>query len=97
MRKIKPFIFAYCKIKTKFGYIFLSTKFNSDYIVLHRFDDKYNLVLSCKDGKTGALREASLTKSVACFIDETGVIVYDLIEPEVSKLHNSLLSERKDK
>jgi signal peptidase complex subunit 2 len=24
--------------------------------------DKYNLVLSCKDGKTGTLREASLVK-----------------------------------
>lgn len=62
-----------------------------------RYDDKYNLVLSCRDSKTGATREASLTKSVACFIDENGVIVYDLIEPEVSKLHNSISQDRKDK
>lgn len=62
-----------------------------------RYDDKYNLVLTCRDGKTGAVREASLTKSVASFIDENGVIIYELIEPEVCKLHNSISQDRKDK
>uniref|UniRef100_A0A1B6BZ02 Signal peptidase complex subunit 2 n=2 Tax=Clastoptera arizonana TaxID=38151 RepID=A0A1B6BZ02_9HEMI len=64
---------------------------------LKKFDDKYCLSLTCKDGKTGVVREANVSKSVANFIDESGVIIYDLIEPEVSKLHNSLLSDRKDK
>jgi len=64
---------------------------------LKKYDDKYNLVLMCRDSKSGVIREAQMTKSVACFIDEKGVIVYDLIEPEVSKLHNSISQDRKDK
>ncbi|KAG8305492.1 Signal peptidase complex subunit 2 [Homalodisca vitripennis] len=66
-------------------------------LIFARYDDKYNLVLSCRDSKTGAVRESQFLKSVACFIDENGVIVYDLIEPEVSKLHNSISQDRKDK
>ncbi|XP_033609467.1 probable signal peptidase complex subunit 2 isoform X2 [Cryptotermes secundus] len=62
-----------------------------------RYDDKYNLVLSCKDGKTGTLREASLVKSVANFFDDSGMLIYEVLEPEISKLHNSLLSDRKEK
>jgi signal peptidase complex subunit 2 len=62
-----------------------------------RYDDKYNLVLSCRDGKTGTLREASLVKSVANFFDENGTLIYEVLEPEISKLHNSLLSDRKEK
>jgi hypothetical protein len=65
--------------------------------VCFRYDDKYNLVLSCKDGKTGTLRGATLVKSVANFFDENGTLIYELLEPEISKLHNSLLSDRKEK
>uniref|UniRef100_A0A023F602 Signal peptidase complex subunit 2 n=1 Tax=Triatoma infestans TaxID=30076 RepID=A0A023F602_TRIIF len=65
--------------------------------VLKKYDDKYNLSLAMKDGKTGIVRSATIVRSVANFIDENGVIVHELIEPEVSKLHNSLLSERKEK
>lgn len=64
---------------------------------MFRYDDKYNLILTCKDGKTGAVRQANWTKSVADFIDENGVLVFELLDPEVSKLHNSILSEKKDK
>ncbi|KAJ4443794.1 signal peptidase complex subunit 2 isoform X2 [Periplaneta americana] len=64
---------------------------------LKKYDDKYNLVLTCKDGKTGTQREATLVKSVANFFDENGTLIYELLEPEISKLHNSLLSDRKDK
>ncbi|KAK9510487.1 hypothetical protein O3M35_005266 [Rhynocoris fuscipes] len=64
---------------------------------LKKYDDKYNLSLVMKDGKTGAVRSATIVRSVANFIDENGVILQDLIEPEVSKLHNSLLAERKEK
>ncbi|XP_073995161.1 signal peptidase complex subunit Spase25 [Rhodnius prolixus] len=64
---------------------------------LKKYDDKYNLSLAMKDGKTGTIRSATIVRSVANFIDENGVIVHELIEPEVSKLHNSLLSERKEK
>ncbi|XP_063245206.1 signal peptidase complex subunit 2 isoform X2 [Bacillus rossius redtenbacheri] len=64
---------------------------------LKKFDDKYNLILSCKNGKTGARYEATMVKSVANFFDENGTLIYELLEPEVSKLHNSLLAERKEK
>ncbi|KAJ8876850.1 hypothetical protein PR048_021297 [Dryococelus australis] len=64
---------------------------------LKKFDDKYNLILSCKNGKTGARYEATMVKSVANFFDENGTMVYELLEPEVSKLHSSLLAERKEK
>ncbi|KAK6619034.1 hypothetical protein RUM44_003416 [Polyplax serrata] len=64
---------------------------------MKKFDDKYSLLLTLKDGKTGNLREAVSSKSIAQYIDDTGAVIYDLIEVEVSKLHNSLLSEKKEK
>ncbi|XP_075213433.1 signal peptidase complex subunit Spase25 [Lycorma delicatula] len=64
---------------------------------LKKYDDKYNLVLTCRDGKSGAVREATMVRSVANFFDENGVLIFDLLEPEVTRLHNSLLLERKDK
>lgn len=62
-----------------------------------RYDDKYNLVLSCQDGKSGSTREATVKKSVAYFVDVNGAVVGDMVDVEVTKLHNSLVSERKDK
>ncbi|RZC34825.1 signal peptidase complex subunit 2 [Asbolus verrucosus] len=64
---------------------------------LKKYDDKYNLVLAFKDSKTGAQRETSSKKSVANFVDVNGSVVHDIVENEVTRLHNSLLSERKDK
>lgn len=63
----------------------------------YRYDDKYNFHLIFRDGKSGKVREGSWVKSVANFVDVNGVVLYDLIEPEVVKLHNSLLSEKKEK
>lgn len=62
-----------------------------------RYDDKYNLVLSFRDGKSGSTREATVKKSVAYFVDVNGAVVGDVVDVEVTKLHNSLVSERKDK
>ncbi|EEB12041.1 microsomal signal peptidase 25 kD subunit, putative [Pediculus humanus corporis] len=64
---------------------------------MKKFDDKYNLLLILKDGKSGSIREAVSCKSVSQYIDENGTVIYDLVEVEVSKLHNSLLTEKKDK
>ncbi|CAH0390710.1 unnamed protein product [Bemisia tabaci] len=64
--------------------------------ILKKYDDIYTLVLACTDKKTGSVREASFNKSVACFIDENGTVLDDLVENEVVKLHNGLLSEKKD-
>ncbi|KAF6214530.1 hypothetical protein GE061_009273 [Apolygus lucorum] len=64
---------------------------------LKKYDDKYNLTITVKDGKTGNLRTGSFVRSVANFIDDNGHILHDLVEPEVAKLHSSLLTEKKEK
>ena len=64
---------------------------------MKKYDDKYELVLTLRDGKTGAIREDRFTKSIANFVDVNGCVVHDLVEVEVTKLHNSINSERKDK
>lgn len=65
--------------------------------MVFRYDDKYELHLSIKDPKTGAVRSTDSKKSCANFITVDGVVCQDLVENEVTRLHNSLLSERKEK
>ncbi|XP_017769518.1 PREDICTED: probable signal peptidase complex subunit 2 [Nicrophorus vespilloides] len=62
---------------------------------LKRYDDKYNLLLTLKEGKH--VRETSIKKSVANYIDANGSVVHELVENTVMKLHNSLLTEKKEK
>lgn len=50
-----------------------------------------------EDGQTHKTREANLSKSVASWFDENGSLVWELFEPEMVKLHNSLAVEKKDK
>lgn len=64
---------------------------------LNKFDDKYHLDITLFCGKGKTKREASFMKSVASYFDEDGVLLYDLLEPDVCKLHDSLLKEKKDK
>lgn len=64
---------------------------------LKRFDDVYHLQVQFKDGKTRKTREAKFEKSIANWFDESGTLLTDLFEPELCKLHNSLLSEKKEK
>ncbi|KOB59524.1 Signal peptidase complex subunit 2 [Operophtera brumata] len=66
----------------------------SSYVKKH--DDKYNLVLSLRDAH-GKYREASITKSFANFIDTNGLVAQNLVINEVTKIYNSLSSEKKDK
>ena len=47
---------------------------------MKKYDDKYELVLTYVDGKTGARRESTVVKSVGDYIDENGVICLDILE-----------------
>ncbi|XP_059476236.1 signal peptidase complex subunit 2 isoform X2 [Neocloeon triangulifer] len=59
---------------------------------IKKYDDKYLLVLTCTDGRTNNVSEASLTKSVACFFDSNGELLQDLVDAEVVKVHNQALA-----
>uniref|UniRef100_A0A336MPF4 Signal peptidase complex subunit 2 n=1 Tax=Culicoides sonorensis TaxID=179676 RepID=A0A336MPF4_CULSO len=62
---------------------------------MKKYDDKYILTLSVKDSK--GIREATITKSVANFIDTNGVVLEDIIQNELNRLYNSISVEKKDK
>ncbi|XP_023227218.1 probable signal peptidase complex subunit 2 isoform X2 [Centruroides sculpturatus] len=64
---------------------------------LKRFSDNYNLLITFTDGKTNEMRESKLSKSVGNWFDENGILLYDLFELEVCKLHNELLTDKKQK
>lgn len=62
---------------------------------MKKFDDQYILSLTVKDSK--GVREASTTKSCANYIDVNGVVLENLVANDVTRLYNSLNTERKDK
>jgi signal peptidase complex subunit 2 len=62
---------------------------------LKRFDDMYTLTLAVKNPKNGKWRDLSMTKTVAHFFDENGVLVFDNLEKEVLKMHDSLAGDKK--
>jgi len=62
---------------------------------MKKYDDKYILSLSVKDSR--GIREATITKSIANFIDTNGLICTDIITNELNRLYNSISSEKKDK
>lgn len=64
---------------------------------LKRFDDNYNLLITFIDGKTKETKESKLSKSVSNWFDEKGVLLHELFELEICKLHNDLLTDKKQK
>ncbi|CAG9566573.1 unnamed protein product [Danaus chrysippus] len=66
----------------------------SSYVKKH--DDKYSLVLVMRDAN-GKTREATVNKSFANYIDNNGTVVQSVIVNEITKLYNSLSSEKKEK
>lgn len=62
---------------------------------MKKYDDKYTLALTVKDSK--GVREATMTKSVANYIDVNGIVLENLISNELVRLYNSLNIEKKDK
>jgi len=63
---------------------------------MKRFDDMYVLSLSSSKG-SGKQKTATFQKSVALFFDNDGVLLQDLLEPEVLKLHSNVTSGKKEK
>ncbi|XP_066138392.1 signal peptidase complex subunit 2 [Euwallacea fornicatus] len=86
-------IFAVCTQKEgqKKGTVWIASS------AMEKYDDKYELLLIIKDPKSGAVKSIESRKSCANFITVDGVICQDLVEAEVTRLHNSLLNERKEK
>uniref|UniRef100_A0A3B4AM67 Signal peptidase complex subunit 2 n=1 Tax=Periophthalmus magnuspinnatus TaxID=409849 RepID=A0A3B4AM67_9GOBI len=64
---------------------------------LKRFDDQYSLRVSFTEGRSRVSRDVEVTRSVSEFFDDNGTLVMDQFEKCVSRLHDSLLSDKKTK
>ncbi|EAT45290.1 AAEL003418-PA [Aedes aegypti] len=62
---------------------------------MKKYDDKYELTIQLRDAR--GVREATVHKSVANFIDANGTVLDDLVANELNRILNSFNSDKKDK
>ena len=70
------------------------TRFNDD--SAFRYDDQYTLSMTYTDAASKKTRTSQITKSVASFFDENGVLCMDLYQPEVKMLKNNVSVSKKE-
>ncbi|XP_058831132.1 signal peptidase complex subunit 2 [Topomyia yanbarensis] len=62
---------------------------------MKKYDDKYTLTIQLQDSR--GVREATVTRSVACYVDSNGTVLDDLMANELNRIVNSLNADKKDK
>ncbi|XP_058462240.1 signal peptidase complex subunit 2 [Malaya genurostris] len=62
---------------------------------MKKYDDKYELTIQLQD--CHGVREATIDKSVAYFIDSNGTVLDDLMANELNRVVKSLNTDKKDK
>ncbi|KAH3870544.1 signal peptidase complex subunit 2-like isoform X1 [Dreissena polymorpha] len=63
---------------------------------LRKYDDQYTLSMTYTDTASKKTRSSQITKSVASFFDENGVLCMDLYQPEVKMLKNNVSVSKKE-
>ena len=63
--------------------------------MFYRYDDMYHLSMTFQDGKTGITRTKEISKCVANYFDENGLLCFDLFEPEITQLQSKISAEGK--
>ncbi|XP_022290605.1 signal peptidase complex subunit 2-like isoform X2 [Crassostrea virginica] len=63
--------------------------------MLKKYDDMYHLSMTFQDGKTGITRTKEISKCVANYFDENGLLCFDLFEPEITQLQSKISAEGK--
>ena len=51
--------------------------------------------MTFQDGKTGITRTKEISKCVANYFDENGLLCFDLFEPEITQLQSKISAEGK--
>ncbi|KAH3801517.1 hypothetical protein DPMN_155170 [Dreissena polymorpha] len=72
---------------------FPKTRFNDS---AFRYDDQYTLSMTYTDAASKKTRTSQITKSVASFFDENGVLCMYLYQPEVKMLKNNVSVSKKE-